>query len=108
MIDTERVMSYRALVFGRGDTSAALPDMDQDLFAKGMNVSNRTIQDILEEFIIIRQATTKLLQQFSEQQSMNKGKMFGFPLTPRALAYIILGHAKHHMNVAREKYLAAA
>ncbi|MEO8582550.1 MAG: DinB family protein [Flavitalea sp.] len=105
IIDTERVMLYRALVFGRGDVEATLPNMDQDLYAAGVNVDGRTMDDLLEEFVIVRQSSVKLLKQFSLQQSMNAGKMFGFPLTPRALAFIILGHAKHHITIAKEKYL---
>jgi len=33
MTDTERVMSFRALLASRGDREAECPNMDQDLFA---------------------------------------------------------------------------
>jgi hypothetical protein len=105
MTDTERVMGYRALVIARGDLSSQLPSMDQDLFAAGVNVEERDLQDILEEFTIVRQSSKKLLANINETQSVFRGNVFGNPLTPRALAYIILGHSMHHLKIAREKYL---
>jgi hypothetical protein len=105
IIDTERVMSYRALVIARGDLEAVLPSMDQDVFARGVNVDNRSLEDLVEEFTIVRQATVKLLKNITGDQSVLKGNVFGYPATPRALAYIILGHVQHHLNIAREKYI---
>jgi hypothetical protein len=36
------------------------------------------------------------------------GTANALPITPRALAYVLVGHARHHMAVLAEKYGVAA
>ena len=105
MADTERVMSYRALTVSRGDTHANLPNMDENLFAVHANVSGRTIEDLLNEFLVIREATTLLFGYMNDSQSTFSGNVLGHTITPRALGYIIIGHAQHHMNIIKQRYL---
>jgi hypothetical protein len=56
--DTERVMSYRALTIARGDVNATLSQMDENTFATHANVAGRTIQDLVNEFLVVREATS--------------------------------------------------
>jgi hypothetical protein len=105
MTDTERVMSYRALTVSRGDIHATLPNMDENLFAVHANVSGRMMDDLLNEFLVVREATSLLFCYMNEAQSSFTGNVLGHAITPRALGYIIIGHAEHHMNVIRQKYL---
>jgi len=105
MTDTERVMSYRALTVARGDSKSSLPNMDENLFALHANVNGRMVEDILNEFKTIREATTLLFGYMKDEQTAFKGNVLGHIITPRALGYIIIGHARHHMNVVRQKYL---
>jgi hypothetical protein len=105
MADTERVMSYRALTVSRGDSHALLPNMDENLFAIHAGVSGRTIEDLLTEFLVIREASNMLFGYMSESQSAFTGNVLGHSITPRALGYIIIGHAVHHMNIIRQRYL---
>lgn len=103
--DTERVMSYRALTVSRGDVNAELPGMDENVFAANASVIGRTVDDLLHEFSVIREATTLLFGYMTEEQSRLQGKVLGHVITPRALGYIIIGHNMHHMIVVRQKYL---
>ena len=105
LADTERVMSYRALTIARGDINATLSNMDENLYASHANVSGRTIEDLVTELMAIREATTMLFGYMTDGQSMLKGNVLGHVITPRALGYVIVGHAIHHMNVVRKKYL---
>jgi len=105
MTDTERVMSYRALTISRGDVGAVFPSMDENLFADHALVSDRTIQNLLEEFFTVRKASVFLFENMSEQQSLFTGKVMGEKISARALAYIIAGHTMHHMNVINDRYL---
>jgi hypothetical protein len=105
LADTERVMSYRALTIARGDVNATLPQMDENLFASHANVAGRTIEDLVNELMVIREATTLLFGYMTDGQSMFKGNVLGHAITPRALGYIIIGHAVHHMNIVQKKYL---
>lgn len=103
IIDTERVMAYRAMRFARGDTKE-LVGFDQNLFAENADVSNRTIADLLAEFKSVRQASIFLFKYLTEEESKQIGNASGFPVSVRALAAIIIGHAVHHLNVIKEKY----
>ena len=103
--DTERVMSYRALTISRGDMQAVFPSMDENLFAEHAVVGDRSVENLLEEFSAVRKASTFLFENMTEDQSLYTGTVMKEKTTARALGYIIVGHAMHHMNVVRERYL---
>ncbi len=105
MIDTERVMSYRALTVARGDHKAQLPGMDENLFASNANATGRAIEDLLNEFMVVRDGTSLLFGYMTEAQTEFTGNVLSHTITPRALGYIIIGHAEHHMNIIRQRYL---
>ncbi len=105
IMDTERVMSYRALVAARGDHASVLPLMDENHYADNVDVTNRTMEDLLEEFNAIRTATLKLFANITDEQSMRTANANGTPTTARAIAYVVIGHVIHHLNVLQERYL---
>lgn len=105
LIDTERVMSYRALVAARGDSETPLYMMDEDKYAANVDVSNRSMESLLREFEAVRVASESLFTNLSDEQSQRSGNAISYTVTPRALGYIIVGHAEHHMNIIRERYL---
>lgn len=105
MADTERVMGYRALVAARGDSTTVLSNMDEDEYAKNIDVTNRSLKDILEEYVFIRKSTEKLFLNLTEAQSKFRAKTVTHPISARAVGYILIGHAIHHMNTISEKYL---
>ena len=47
MIDTERVFAYRALAATRGDVTPVYR-MDEELYARNVDVSRRTIADLFQ------------------------------------------------------------
>lgn len=104
LIDFERVFAFRILSFIRSDR-IALPGFNQDFWMEEVNVSNRTIKDLLKEWKTVRDNTINLLKQCTEEQSAFKGTASGWKVTPRALFFIIIGHQIHHMNVLQEQYL---
>src|SRR5579863_6022330 len=61
VIDTERVFSYRSLVFARND-SAPLPGFDQDKWAEQANYRNLRLGDIAAEFAAVRRSTLFLFR----------------------------------------------
>lgn len=102
--DTERVFSYRALRFSRGDPQA-IPGMEQDDYVAGANFAERSTADLLEEFRTVRAATVTLFQSLTPDMLARRGTASDCTFTPRAIAYIIAGHERHHMQVLRERYL---
>jgi len=105
MIETERLFSYRAFAISRGD-KASLPGMDQDEYMEGNNYNNRSLANLSNEYFAVRVATIHLLSSLTKEMISRKGTASGTEVTVRALAFIIAGHDKHHLNVIKEKYLS--
>ncbi|AFD07294.1 DinB family protein [Solitalea canadensis] len=105
IIDTERVMSYRTLVAARGDSNTPLPSFDEDGYANNVDVSHRTMNDLLDEFKAVRSATEKLVKNLTAAQVKFKANAVTHPITACALSYIMIGHINHHINVLKERYL---
>ena len=103
--DTERVMQYRALMAARGDNETPQSAMNENIFAQNAAVSNRSMQDLLAEFTIVRASTNCLLQNLTSEQTTWGIIANGHIITPRAIGYIIIGHVLHHINIINERYL---
>lgn len=103
MSDTERVFAYRLLHFARQDP-APLPGMDQDVFMAHSRFGDRSLTSITREFMSVRAATISLVASLAPEDADRVGVASGFPFTVRALAWIIAGHAQHHLNVLAERY----
>lgn len=104
MADTERVMSYRLLRVGRGDKTP-LAGFDENLYVENAKTNRLSIQTILADFVAIRRATITLIQNMPEEAWENIGNANNMPVTTRAIAYIIAGHAIHHKKIITERYL---
>ena len=104
IIDTERIMAYRALRIARGDKTA-LPGFEQDDFVAGGDWSNRTIADLADEFETVRKSNLHLLRNLTDDAWKQVGTASDNPISARALAYIIAGHTLYHQEILRERYL---
>lgn len=103
LIDAERVFSYRALCFSRGDETP-LPGFDENFYVARANFDARTLQSLLEELILLRSANVLLFRSLAAEDLARVGVANGFPVSVRALAFILAGHLHHHFNVLRERY----
>ncbi|HEV7798679.1 MAG TPA: DinB family protein [Pyrinomonadaceae bacterium] len=105
IIDTERVFSYRALVAARGDTTTPLTRMDEELYARNVDVSRRSLQSLIAEFKAVRASTEQLFENVTEAQSRLRCNIVTHPMTARAIGYFLIGHVQHHLNILAERYL---
>jgi hypothetical protein len=105
VIDTERIMAYRALCIGRGDRTP-FPGFEQDDYVMNTDFNLRTLAELTEEFAQVRQANLHLFKHFSDAEWRRLGTASDNPVSARALAYIIAGHELYHGALLREKYLA--
>jgi hypothetical protein len=101
--DAERVFAYRALRFGRGDTTP-LPGFDENVYVPGGRFERRTLADVAAEFASVRQASLTLFRSFDEPALVSRGTASGHPVSVRALAAIAAGHELHHVKLLRERY----
>ena len=106
VIDTERVMAYRALCFARGE-QGGLPAFDENLYVEAANFEERTVADLLEEFDLVRQSNLALFRHLAPAAWQRKGTANNRTISVRALAYMLAGHFRHHLGVVRERYLTA-
>ncbi len=102
--DTERVMSYRALRFGRGDQTP-LPGFDENDYVQAGNCDARAWADLIGEFETVRAATVSLFRGFETAATERLGTANNTAVSVRALAYIIAGHERHHLKVIQDRYL---
>jgi len=104
IIDDERIYAYRALCFARNDKTE-LPGFEQDDYALFSNANERSIENILNEYEAVRNATITLFESFDEAALLRKGIANKNRATVRALGYHLAGHELHHINIIKEKYL---
>jgi len=103
VLDTERIMSTRALCILRGDKSP-LPGYDQDAYAKTYPAVGDPIA-ILDEFEALRTASLLVLAKADKKDLEQAGTVSGQPMNALALCYILAGHVDHHLDLTRERYL---
>lgn len=105
IVDTERILAYRAFRFARKDETP-LPGFEQDDYVKHSNYRERTLQNILKEFRAVRNSTIALFGNFDDAVWTYQGVASGFNISVRALAYILAGHELHHRKILEERYLS--
>lgn len=104
IIDTERVMAYRALRFARNDQTP-LASFEQNGYVTAGDFAACRMADLIEEFVAVRRASIWLFRQLSAEAWMRRGIANDNPVSVRAIAYIIAGHELHHRAILKGKYL---
>ncbi len=104
LIDSERIFNYRALRFARMDATA-LPGFEENDYAANADASHRTMQDLMQEFIAVRETTIQLFTSFTDKMLLAEGTASGRRITTLALGYAIIGHQLHHYKIIEERYL---
>ncbi|MEJ6793215.1 MAG: DinB family protein [Lacinutrix sp.] len=104
LIDSERVFAYRAMRFARKDKTA-VAGFDENDYAKESYANTRTLEDLLEEYTLVRQSTIALYNTFGADASRSVGVAGSGEVSVRALGFLIAGHEKHHCEIIKERYL---
>jgi hypothetical protein len=102
-IDTERIMTFRALCIARGEKKL-LPGFDQDPYVVQGQFNAVALDDLLADFELQRQAILSMVQTFPEASFQEIGSANGNPMSTRALLWIIPGHFMHHFEVLQQAY----
>ena len=102
--DCERMFVFRAMWFARGFPTA-LPSFDQEIATAGANADDFSWATHVQEFVAVRQASISFFTNLPENAWMRSGVASENRFTVRALAYIVPGHADHHLAIVRERYL---
>jgi len=103
LCDIERIMAYRALRIARGDITP-LPSFDENAYVPVAKFDSRSLADLLGELRTARASTVTLLRTFDADAWRRRGVASGKPVSVRALAYMIPGHERHHVEILRTRY----
>jgi DinB superfamily len=104
IIDAERVFAYRALRFARLDLTP-LPGFDENTWAVAANKIDRKWDDLVKEFKTVRASSELLFESLGEPELLFAGTASNQPLNALAMGYVIAGHARHHADIIKERYL---
>jgi hypothetical protein len=103
LADTERLFAYRALCYARGEQQP-LPGFDEDAYVAEGGFEAVPLAELVEEFCVTRESSVLLFQHLPEGTWVRGGVANKKVQTVRALAYILVGHVRHHLRVLHERY----
>src|SRR5271163_1147023 len=69
LADCERIFAYRALCIARGDATP-LPGFEQDDYVRTAGSGRRQLQDLAEEFSVVRNSTVALYRSLDDEAWM--------------------------------------
>lgn len=104
-MDTERIMSYRALRFARNDRTP-LAGFDENTYTPESNADSRSLKAIASEMGRLRLTTIDLFASFTPRMLQRTGLANNVELSVLNLGYIISGHESHHRAILKERYLS--
>lgn len=103
VIDTERIFACRALCVARGEHQS-LPPFDEGDYAREADAALAGLESLKEEFLLVRRSTIVLFRAFPAAIMQRSGTAGGSNVTVNALAYMIIGHWRHHAQLFRDRY----
>jgi len=104
VLDTERVMAYRALAMSRSE-GVDLPGMDQEEWARHSNAATRSLDDLASEWAAVRRANVHMFATLPEEAAARRGRASGNDFTVRSFAWIVAGHEIWHRERLASDYL---
>jgi len=103
VIDWERILSFRTLLFARKEGS--IPQgVDGDSLAANMKAEQRAIDSLIDELKITRLSTKALFESFDDDTLQNIGTNWKYEISVLAMGFTIIGHQVHHLKIIEEKY----
>jgi hypothetical protein len=100
--DAERVFGYRALCFARRDATP-LPGFDENAYVRSAGFDAYRLRDLVAEFEFLRRSHLCFFRGLPAEAWQRRGVANGNPVSVRALAYILAGHARHHGAILRRR-----
>ena len=103
VIDFERILSYRALLFAR-NAGITPQGIDEHRVAENSNVNELAVDRILAELTAVRFSTMKMFENFDDDIFGRVGTNWNYEISVAAMGFNIIGHQIHHFRVIRERY----
>ena len=103
MIDTERIFSYRALAFARGE-SQLVPSYSEEEYAKAAQATNRSLESLILELKTSHQSLKNLYESFTPAMLNKMGQGFKGEYSVASIGFILPGHQRWHFQIIEERY----
>ncbi len=103
IIDVERFYCFYAMCYSR-KVNVFYKGFDRDVAAINANTYKRTLSEIGEEFLAVRESTLKLFDYMTDEMLDSKSSANRVIYTPRSFGWMIAGHNIHHCKMIEEKY----
>jgi hypothetical protein len=100
--DAERVFGYRGLCVARGDQTP-LPGFDENAYMGPAAFDACRLSDLVAQFESLRRSHLLFFRSLPADAWTRRGIANNSPVTTRALAYIMAGHAEHHGRILRKR-----
>lgn len=104
LIDAEKIFGYRALRFARADLTP-IEGFEQDDYIENGRFNSRTIADLVEELSLLRAANNHFFRNLNDEAWLRVGTANEAEISVRAIAFIMVGHVRHHANILQTRYL---
>ncbi len=102
LIDVEKVFGYRSHRFACNDLRPIL-GMDQNDFVNGLDYESPLLSDMVVELKCSRRSNCYFMKRIPEAAWSRTGTADGNVLSVRAIAYILVGHVIHHLEIVRKR-----
>lgn len=103
IIDTERVFGYRALRFARGDRTP-LPGFDENAYADAADFDRIALSDLADEFASLRRSHIHFFSGLTADAWSRRGIANDAEISVLAMAYILVGHVRHHQTILSKRF----
>jgi hypothetical protein len=103
VIDAERVFGYRAMRIARGDETP-LPGFDEATYAQAAGHDACRVSELVEELALLRRSHLLFFRHLPSAAWTRRGVANAHPVTTRGLAFIMAGHAAHHLSILHDRY----
>lgn len=106
LADCERIFGYRFLRVIRGDQTE-LPGFEENDYVAASQESPCQLSDLVAQIAALRNSNLLLVRSASAQAMSRQTIINQHPITARALAYIMVGHIRHHDQILRRRIASA-
>lgn len=104
VIDTERIMGYRAVCLARGE-KGSLPGFDENDYAAHATFDDYPLEELIQEFVAVREGHVAFFRHLNAEAWRRVGTVNASRTSVRGLAYVMVGHVRHHLAVLQDRYL---
>lgn len=106
LTDADREFGHRAHRFSRNDPTP-LPGFDEVAYTNNAPFDASRLGDLLDEFEHVRRGNLLMFRRMPAEAWTRTGVASNNPVSVRALAYVILGHTRHHLNILHKRLAGA-